>query len=42
MEDVVAASDLLIIGAPHSVYTTLDVDVPVVDISNLLGRGVRV
>ena len=30
------------IGAPHRAYADLEVDVPVVDIWNLLGDGVRV
>jgi UDP-N-acetyl-D-mannosaminuronic acid dehydrogenase len=42
LEDVVAQADLLVIAAPHQAYTALDTDVPVVDIWNLLGRGVRV
>ncbi len=35
-------SDLLIIGAPHRVYAELETDLPVVDIWNLRGDGVRV
>ncbi len=42
VEEVVARSDLLIIAAPHAAYRNLEVDKPVVDIFNLLGRGVRV
>jgi UDP-N-acetyl-D-mannosaminuronic acid dehydrogenase len=41
-DEVVARSDLLIIGAPHDRYAELRTDKPVVDIWNLLGRGVRV
>jgi UDP-N-acetyl-D-mannosaminuronic acid dehydrogenase len=39
---VVAESDLLVIGAPHRQYAALETDVPVVDVWNLLGNGVRV
>lgn len=42
LEEVVERSDLLIIGAPHEDYRKLDTDKPVVDVWNLLGRGVRV
>jgi UDP-N-acetyl-D-mannosaminuronic acid dehydrogenase len=42
LEQVVEQSDLLLIGAPHKVYADLDVDVPTVDIWNLLGQGVVV
>jgi len=41
-ETVVAESDLLIIAAPHRAYGELHTDKPVVDITNLLGRGVTV
>ena len=40
--DVLAAADLLIIGAPHPEYASLVTDKPVADIWNLLGRGVQV
>ena len=39
---VVAESDLLIIAAPHREYADLRTTKPVVDITNLLGNGVRV
>lgn len=39
---VLAESDLLIIAAPHQRYAEIDYQVPVVDVWNLLGRGVRV
>jgi len=39
VDDVVAQSDILVIGAPHQVYRDLDVDLPVVDVWNLLGQG---
>ena len=42
IEQVVSESDLLIIGAPHSMYRELDTDLPVVDLWNLRGLGVRV
>jgi UDP-N-acetyl-D-mannosaminuronic acid dehydrogenase len=42
LADVLAESDLIVIGTPHPEYAELDVDVPVVDVSNLLGRGERV
>jgi UDP-N-acetyl-D-mannosaminuronic acid dehydrogenase len=41
-ETVVAESDLLIIAAPHKAYGDLRTDKPVVDITNLLGNGVKV
>jgi UDP-N-acetyl-D-mannosaminuronic acid dehydrogenase len=39
---VVEESDLLIIAAPHKQYVELRTAKPVVDITNLLGNGVRV
>jgi UDP-N-acetyl-D-mannosaminuronic acid dehydrogenase len=42
LDDVLARADLLVIGAPHETYQNLDVETPVVDIWNLLGRGVLV
>jgi UDP-N-acetyl-D-mannosaminuronic acid dehydrogenase len=41
LDEVVERSDLLIIAAPHREYAGLSPDVPVVDVWNLLGRGVR-
>ena len=41
-EAVVADADLLIIAAPHRQYRDLSTAKPVVDITNLLGNGVRV
>jgi UDP-N-acetyl-D-mannosaminuronic acid dehydrogenase len=41
-EQVLAESDLFIICAPHREYADLMTDKPVVDITNLLGNGVRV
>jgi UDP-N-acetyl-D-mannosaminuronic acid dehydrogenase len=40
--DVLAAADLLIIGAPHPEYASLVTDKPVADIWDLLGHGVQV
>jgi UDP-N-acetyl-D-mannosaminuronic acid dehydrogenase len=42
LETVVEESDLLLIGTPHPVYAQLRPTAPVVDVYNLLGRGVRV
>lgn len=42
LEQVLEEADLLLIGAPHRVYSHLSVDTPVVDIWGLLGKGVRV
>jgi UDP-N-acetyl-D-mannosaminuronic acid dehydrogenase len=42
LDQVLAEANLLIISTPHSVYANLHPDVPVVDISNLRGAGVRV
>jgi UDP-N-acetyl-D-mannosaminuronic acid dehydrogenase len=42
LEEVVANSDVLILAAPHRVYRELDVDRPVIDIWNLLGKGTTV
>ena len=42
LEEVLANSDLLILGAPHQAYRELDPPVPVVDVWNLLGKGTKV
>jgi UDP-N-acetyl-D-mannosaminuronic acid dehydrogenase len=42
LDDVIAKSDLLIIGAPHSEYAALATDKPVIDIWNIRGQGVAV
>jgi UDP-N-acetyl-D-mannosaminuronic acid dehydrogenase len=42
LDEVIADSDLLIIGAPHQQYRDLVVDQPVVDVWNLLGNGTTV
>src|SRR5271169_1713408 len=41
-DEVIARSDLLVIGAPHPEYRTLATDKPIADIWNVLGHGVRV
>ena len=42
LDYVLAESDILIIAAPHQRYADLDYHVPVVDLWNMLGQGVRV
>jgi UDP-N-acetyl-D-mannosaminuronic acid dehydrogenase len=42
LAEVVAESDLLIVGTPHECYRGITTDKPIVDIWNLLERGVRV
>jgi UDP-N-acetyl-D-mannosaminuronic acid dehydrogenase len=42
LEEIVSSSDLLIIGSPHLQYRDLEVSVPVIDLWNLRGDGVRV
>ncbi|MDH4169893.1 MAG: nucleotide sugar dehydrogenase [Acidimicrobiia bacterium] len=42
LEDVLAQSELLVIAAPHRQYADLAPEVPVIDVWNLLGQGVRV
>jgi UDP-N-acetyl-D-mannosaminuronic acid dehydrogenase len=42
LDDVLADADLLIIGAPHAQYRDLVTDIPIVDIWNVRGDGVRV
>lgn len=41
LDQVIAESDILVIGAPHAAYRDLDVSVPLVDIWNVTGNGVR-
>ncbi|HVC42281.1 MAG TPA: nucleotide sugar dehydrogenase [Candidatus Saccharimonadales bacterium] len=41
-ETAVAESDVLIIAAPHRRYADLRTEKPVIDITNLLGNGVKV
>ena len=40
LDDVLALADVLVIGAPHSEYTSITPRVPVIDVWNLFGRGV--
>jgi UDP-N-acetyl-D-mannosaminuronic acid dehydrogenase len=42
LDSVLAESDLLIVGTPHAEYRDVIANVPVADIWNLLGQGVRV
>ncbi|WP_163507005.1 nucleotide sugar dehydrogenase [Fodinicola acaciae] len=42
LDEVVDASDLLFVAAPHETYRGLTTDKPVVDVWNILGAGVRV
>ena len=41
LDEVLERSDVLIIAAPHSEYRELRTQLPVVDVWNLLGNGVR-
>src|ERR1700726_1364069 len=41
-QEVIARSDLLIIATPHPEYRDMEINKPVADIWNVLGRGVRV
>ncbi|MBV9951109.1 MAG: nucleotide sugar dehydrogenase [Acidimicrobiia bacterium] len=41
LDEVLGRADLLVIGAPHREYSTIDTDVPIVDMWNLMGAGVR-
>lgn len=40
-EKVIRDSDLLIIATPHSNFSQIETDKPIIDIWNLLGRGVK-
>lgn len=42
LEEVLASSDLLIIGAPHELYREVRFEGPIADIWGILGGGVRV
>ncbi len=42
LQEVVDRSDVLIIGAPHDIYRTVDARQPLVDIWNLTGNGTKV
>jgi UDP-N-acetyl-D-mannosaminuronic acid dehydrogenase len=39
LEQVLGQSDLLVIGAPHAVYRDIQTELPVVDLTNLRGKG---
>jgi UDP-N-acetyl-D-mannosaminuronic acid dehydrogenase len=41
-EKLLAESDIIIIGAPHSSYRDIPTDKPVIDIWNLLGKGNKI
>lgn len=41
LDEVLESADLLIIGAPHAEYRDLEAAVPVADVWNILGNGVR-
>jgi len=42
LEAVLADADLIVIAAPHQEYKALAFDKPIVDLTNLLGHGVKV
>jgi len=42
LDEVLDRADLLVVGTPHPEYAALDVSVPLVDIWNVRGSGVRV
>jgi len=42
LDEVLARADLLIIGAPHPEYRALTTELPVIDVWNLGGEGVRI
>jgi UDP-N-acetyl-D-mannosaminuronic acid dehydrogenase len=42
LAEVLAVADLIVIATPHRQYADIAVDVPVVDVWNLLGNGERV
>jgi len=42
LDEVIARSDVIIIGTPHSAYRDLQLHQVTVDVTNLLGQGVRV
>jgi UDP-N-acetyl-D-mannosaminuronic acid dehydrogenase len=41
-EELLAGADLVIIGAPHRRYATLDIAAPVIDVFNVRGDGVLI
>ena len=42
LDEVIARSDLLVVGRPHPEYLGLVTDKPAADIWNVLGHGVRI
>jgi UDP-N-acetyl-D-mannosaminuronic acid dehydrogenase len=42
LETVIAESDILVVGTPHSIYRNLQINKPVVDVWNVLGNGVAI
>ncbi|MGV1078900.1 MAG: nucleotide sugar dehydrogenase [Candidatus Nanopelagicales bacterium] len=42
IEELLASSDVIIVGAPHAEYRSLDTDKPVIDVWNLAGNGVLI
>ncbi len=42
LDEVLERSDLLIIAAPHKIYADVETDLPIVDVWNLRGEGVKV
>ena len=42
LDEVLEQSDVLVVGAPHRAYADLEPSVPVVDIWDLFGKGVKV
>jgi UDP-N-acetyl-D-mannosaminuronic acid dehydrogenase len=41
LDEVLSRADLLVVGAPHSVYKEIDPKVPVIDVWNLFGANVE-
>ncbi|MBI3256948.1 MAG: nucleotide sugar dehydrogenase, partial [Actinobacteria bacterium] len=41
-QEALAAADIVVIGTPHRCYHELDIDLPVIDIWNITGKGVRI
>ena len=39
LDDVLEQADILIVGAPHKSYKTIETDKPAVDVWNIFGRG---
>lgn len=42
LDKVLDVADVLVIGAPHQMYADLATDIPVADIWNVMGKGVKV